>query len=421
MNVVHVVHGYFPALGGTEHLFQQISERLVADYGDQVTVLTTNGRNTSFFVDPSQPAIPIRENEVINDVKVQRFPVNNRIAPRLAKLQYMAFRHNWPLNDVLRTLYNGPISRSMFEAIRNAEADVICASAFPLLHMYYAALGKRANRIPLLYHGALHPEDRWSFGRPIIFRAIAACDIYLANTAYERDFVIRRGISPDKVQIASPGVDPTLFEAADGMALRRRFGWENAPVVAFVGQQAAHKGIDVLYYAMQLVWRRMPEARLLVTGGRTRYSDQLDRILDTFSPQERDRVQLIPNFAEEEKPQIFAACDAFVYPSGYESFGVTFIEAWAAGKPVIGCRGGAISTVIHEWQDGLLVPYRDVPQLASAILELLNDDTLRERMGRRGREKVLEQHTWEISVARFREAYEQSIDQKRHSDVAAHS
>jgi glycosyltransferase involved in cell wall biosynthesis len=413
MNVIHVVHGYFPALGGTEHLFQQISERLVVDYGDLVTVLTTNGRNTSFFVDPSQPAIPIRENEVINGVKVQRFAVNNRIAPRLAKLQYMAFRHNWPLNDVLRTLYHGPISSPMFEAIRHAQADVLVASAFPLLHMYYVALGKRSNRIPLLFSGALHPEDRWSFSRPIIFRAIAACDIYLAYTAYERDFVIRKGISPDKVQIASPGVDPTPFEVADGMALRRKFGWENAPVVAFVGQQAAHKGIDILYYAMQLVWRQLPEARLLVAGGRTNYSDRLDRILDTFSPQERDRVQLIPNFSDQEKPLIFAACDAFVYPSGYESFGIAFIEAWAAGKPVIGCRSGAIPTVIDEWRNGLLVPYRDVPQLAAAILELLTDDALRERMGHRGREQVLEQHTWDISVARFRQAYGQAMDRKQ--------
>ncbi len=410
MNILHIVHGYYPALGGTELLFQRISEHLVADYGDQVTVLTTNGHNTTFFVDPSQPAIPIRENEVINGVRVRRFPVNNRIAPRLAKLQYMAYRHHWPFNDVLRTLYHGPITGPMFTAIRHAQADVVCASAFPMLHMYYAALGKRFNRIPLLYHGALHPEDQWSFSRPIIFKAIAACDIYLANTAFERDFVIRQGISPDKVQIASPGVDPAPFQAADGMTLRRKLGWESAPVVAFVGQQASHKGIDILYHAMRLVWRQIPEARLIVAGGRTKYSERLDRILETLSPQERARIRLMPNFAEEEKPQIFAACDAFVYPSGYESFGVTFIEAWAAGKPVIGCRSGAIATVIDEWRDGLLVPYRDIPQLAAAILELLTDDMLRERMGRRGREKVLEQHTWDVSVARFRRAYVQALD-----------
>jgi glycosyltransferase involved in cell wall biosynthesis len=413
MNVLHVVHGYPPAIGGTEFLFQQISERLVAQYGDQVTVFTTNGYNPGMFVDPDQPTIPIHENEELNGVKVRRFPVNNRIAPRIESLQRKAFENDWPFNDVLRTLYHGPISWSMFEAVLHAQADVAVASAFPLLHMYYATLGKRFNRIPLLFHGALHPEQRWSYDRPIIFRAIAACDMYLANTAFERDFVISKGISPRKVRIASPGVDPGPFIAADGVALRRKLGWEDAPVIAFVGQQAAHKGIDTLYRAMRLVWRQLPEVHLIVAGGRTIYSKYLDAILNAFSPQERDRIHLMPNFAEDEKPQIFAACDVFVYPSGHESFGITFVEAWAAGKPVIGCRSGAISTVVDEWQDGLLVPYQDAPQLAVAILELLTDDRLRERMGRRGKEKVLAQHTWDIAVARFRQAYEQAVEESQ--------
>ncbi len=412
MNVLHVVHAYCPAIGGTEFLFQQLSERLVADYGDQVTVFTTNGYNPGFFVDPDEPAIPIRDNEVINGVNVRRFPVNNRIAPRMRRLQSTAFRHNWPFNDVIRTLYHGPISWPMFRAIRHAQADVLNASSFPLLHMYYTTMNKRANRIPLLFHGALHPGDSWSYDRPIIYKAIAACDIYLANTAFERGFLLEKGFSPDKIRIASPGVDPEPFMTADGMALRRKFGWENAPLIAFVGQQAAHKGIGTLYHAMRLVWRQMPEARLIVAGGRTIYSPRLDRLLETFPPQERDRIQLMPNFSEEEKPQIFAACDLFVYPSGYESFGITFVEAWAAGKPVIGCRSGAIATVVDEWQDGLLVPYQDVPQLASAILELLTDARLRERLAYRGREKALTQHTWEIAVARFRKAYEEAIERK---------
>jgi len=153
------------------------------------------------------------------------------------------------------------------------------------------------------------------------------------------------------------------------------------------------------------VWRQMPEARFVVAGGRTSFSRYLDRILDTFSTAERDRLYLMPNFREEEKAEIFAACDVFVSPSGHESFGITFIEAWSAGKPVVGCRSGAIPSVVDEWQDGLLVPYQDAPQLAAAILELLHDEGLRARMGERGREKVLANHTWERAVARFREAY----------------
>jgi glycosyltransferase involved in cell wall biosynthesis len=410
MDVVHVVHAYPPAIGGTEFLFQRISEELVSRYGDRVTVLTTDGYNPGCFVDPDAPTIPIRAGEVVNGVTVRRFPVNNRLAPHIEKAQSHAFHHNWPLSDVLRTLYNGPISWPMFSAIRDARGDVLVASAFPLLHMYYAALGKRFNQIPLLYSGALHPHDRWGYDRAIILRAIAGCDIYLAYTTYERDYLLARGVSADKIRIASPGVDPKCFEDADRGALRKKLGWEDRPVIAFVGQQAPHKGIETLYRAMRLVWRQVPEAHLIVAGGRTAYSVQLDKILAQFSAQERDRIHLIPNFAEGEKADIFAACDIFVSPSGHESFGITFIEAWAAGKPVIGCRSGAIPTVIDEWQDGLLVPYQDIPQLAAAMLELLHDERQREQMARRGRDKVLAEYTWEKAVARFRHAYEEAME-----------
>lgn len=409
MNIAHVVHGYTPAVGGTEFLFQQISERLVSEYGDQVTVLTTNAYSSGMFVDPSQPAIPISEKEEINGVSVRRFPVNNRIAPHIKALQRRAFESNWPLNDVLRTLYHGPISWPMFKAVLRLEADVVAASAFPLLHMYYAALGKRFNGIPLVLYGALHPGQRWSFDRPIIYRAIAACDLYIAYTTFERDVVEEKGFPSEQIRVIPPGVNVAPFESADGGALRRELGWEDRPVVGFVGQQSAHKGIDTLYRAMRLVWRQLPEARLLVAGARTAYSPYLDRILEGFSPRERDRIHIILDFADEEKPSVFAACDVFVSPSGHESFGLTFIEAWAAEKPVIGCRSGAISSVIDEWEDGLLVRYQQASSLASAILELLTDDRMREEMGCRGKEKVLAQHTWRTAIARFRRAYQEAI------------
>jgi glycosyltransferase involved in cell wall biosynthesis len=410
MNVLHVIHCYFPAVGGTEFLFQRVSEELVSKYGDHVTVFTTYGYNAAIFVDPSQPTIPHTENEEVNGVRVHRFPINNRFPQRIQRLQARAYYGNWPLNDVIRSIYHGPISWPMFKAIASAQTDVVVASSFPYQHMYYAVLGKRFHRRPVVFHGALHPEDRWCYDRRTIFWAIAACDMYLANTTYEQDYVIAKGIAPEKVRIASPGVDPEPFMAADGTALRQKFNWPDNPIIAYVGQQSAHKGIETLYQAMPLVWQQLPEARLIVAGGRTPYSAKLDRILGAFSPQDRDRIQVLTNFAEEQKAQIFAACDLFVSASGFESFGITFIEAWAAGKPVIGCRSGAIPTVISEGQDGLLVPYQDERELARAVLDLLSDGALRERMGQQGREKVLDNYTWDTAVARFRQAYQDAID-----------
>jgi glycosyltransferase involved in cell wall biosynthesis len=65
--------------------------------------------------------------------------------------------------------------------------------------------------------------------------------------------------------------------------------------------------------------------------------------------------------------------------------------------------------VITEDQDGLLVPYQDAPELANALIRLLQDGRLREQLGQRGREKVCSNYTWEIAAQRFRAAYESAI------------
>jgi glycosyltransferase involved in cell wall biosynthesis len=94
----------------------------------------------------------------------------------------------------------------------------------------------------------------------------------------------------------------------------------------------------------------------MLAGARTLYAAQLEADLARLSPQERQKVILRYDFPAEEKPWLFAATDVFAYPSGFESFGIAFLEAWAVKKPVVGCRRGAIPWVVSAGKDGLLVP-----------------------------------------------------------------
>lgn len=409
MKVLHVVQGYHPAVGGTELLIQKVSEKLVHRFGDEVTVFTTTGYNAEAFYTPSAPTMPPGV-ERVNGVTVKRFPAFNRLGPCLKWLQEGAFHLRLPFNQVLRALYGGPISLRMPLAIARFRGDVVAASSFPLLHMQYAVLGRRFNQTATVLVGGIHPEDPWGFDRPMIFRAIHRCDAYIAHTTYERDYLLqRRALEAARIHAVGVGVEVAPFEEADVSAIRTRYDLGGDPVVAFIGQQVKHKGVGTLVRAMPLVWRHVPEARLLIAGAPTGYSPQLRRIIEGLPAQQRRRVTLVNGFTEEEKPAFFAACDVLASPSGYESFGIVFLEAWACGKPVIGSRTGAISAVIDEGQDGLLVAYNDAPQLAAAILELLSDEALRRRLGARGKEKVATRYTWDIVAARFRAVYEQAI------------
>jgi glycosyltransferase involved in cell wall biosynthesis len=404
MRILHVTQGYAPAIGGTELLIQRVSEELVRQFGDEVTVFTTTCYNGEAFFTPSLPRLAAGWEDIAG-VRVRRFPVWSRLSRLMRKPQAVAYRLRLPFNDRIRALAGGPIVPGLRAAIRDWPADVVAASSFPLLHMFAALRGAHGSRRPCVLHGGLHPHDRWGFDRPMIDRAIRDAEAYVANTRFEAEYVIRRGASPDRVFAVGVGVDPEIYDGITSAAAKSRAGFDASPLVGFIGQLAGHKGVDTLLRAMPDVWRAEPETNLLLAGGETLFTPDVHRIVRTWPDAWRRRTQVRTNFPQNDKPWLFAAVDVFAYPSGYESFGISFLEAWAAGKPVIGTRNGAIPTVIDQDVDGLLIDYQDAHALTRAILDLLRSPERGREMGAAGRAKVLARYTWPQIAREFRRVY----------------
>jgi len=408
LRVLHVVQGYSPAVGGSERVMQRLSEELVAGFGDSVTVFTTDCRNAEAFPRPSHPRLA-RGSETVHGVEVRRFGVVRALGPWLYPVQRVAYRLRLPLNDHLRTWYAGPVIPGLTRAIARHDADVVAATSFPLRHMYQALRGAERARRPCVLIGGIHPEDRWGFDRPMIHRAIRRAGRYVAYTALEARHVVEHGATPERVDVIGVGVDPDEFAEVDAQALRAELGIGDAPVIGFVGQLGGHKGISYLIDAMALVWARRPDARLLIAGASTLYAERLHPMVSRLAPDERAKVIVRLDFAEHEKPQLFSVLDVLAYPSEYESFGLSFLEAWAAGKPVIGCRRGAVTEVVHDGRDGLLVPYADPRALGEALLALIDDPARARELGEAGRRRVRARHTWRTVAARFRQTYLDAI------------
>lgn len=410
MDVLHVVHCYYPGIGGSERLIQRVSEKLHARYGDRVTVCTTNAYNTEAFVDPSQPLLPPGEFE-LNGVRVKRFAVFNRLGKPLFHLQRLAYKLGVPGNQYLRTLYGGPIAPGLRRCVEDFDGDVVTAASFPLLHMYTTSKACQHTGKPLVLVGALHPLDDWGYGRPMIYRAIERADAYIALSDYERDYLIGTwGVSPDRTTVIGAGVDPGRFLQANGAEFRQSHHLDGLPLVAFIGPQGKNKGLDNLVLAMHRVWEDMPEVRLLIAGAATHFTPHLEAMIRARLPRHQQaKIIHLHGFTEAEKPGLFAACNVFVYPSRYESFGLAFVEAWAAGKPVIGCDAGAVASLIDDGIDGVLVPPDDVASLGAALLRLLRSPDLSRQMGQAGRRKVQRRYTWDEVTSRWRKVYERVL------------
>lgn len=407
MHILHVVQGYTPAIGGTERVIQKISEKLVERHADQVTVYTTVGYNCEIFWRRDQPSLPVGTTTMAG-VTVRRFPVFNRFNLLRRLLAGVTYKLRLPFNDYLRAFYNGPIIPTMTREIASARAELVAASSFPLLHMQYALRGARRAHVPVVLIGGIHAADAWGFDSPLIYRTLRHADQAIGYTETERDTLIARGVPAERITVIGLGVEPAPLVKANGTAIRQQYGWGNDPVVAYIGQQVAHKGVDTLLAAMMRVWPDHPTAQLLIAGSRTSFSDVLEAQVEQLPSAWRERVTFVHNFDESIKPDLFAACDIFAYPSAYESFGLALLEAWAAGRPVIACRHSAAGSIVEHEQDGLLVKYHDEADLARALQMLLAAPERRAKMGRIGQSKVLAEYTWDTVTDRFRDVYVQA-------------
>lgn len=404
MKVLHVTQGYWPARGGTEIVIQRVSEEMATRHDCTVSVFTTNCFSGEGFFNPHLPTLATGISEH-RGVRIHRFPVRSHSGAFWRRVQAPLWRFRLPGNEYARSQASGPIAPDMVRALRTIDADVFAASSFPLLHMFTTAReARRRGRWPVLI-GGLHPEDHWGFDRRRIYSTIRDA-LYIAYSSYEADIVMARGADPARVFVVGAGVDPEPFATANGRTARETLGLDpDRPVVSYIGQLGGHKGIDVLIHAMRTVWAFRRDVQLLIAGARSQFLPVIEALLAELPPSQRRQVCLVTDFSDEEKAGLFAATDVFAYPSGYESFGIAFVEAWAAGKPVIGCHRGAVPTIVTDGVDGLLVKWHDGPSLAEAIVALLRDPALALRLGAKGRQKVQLRYTWPRIADRFLDVY----------------
>jgi glycosyltransferase involved in cell wall biosynthesis len=410
LRLLQLVHGYPPAVGGVEFAIRDMCERLVADHGFDVTVLTTNAYTVSNFHDASLPTIPIEPDEVQAGVRVLRFPVQAWRSRLLRQPQRVAYRLRLPGNDWLRTWFNGPISPGMRAAVQELDADVICAASFPLNHILYP-FRRRGRNTPVVLMPSIHTADGWAFHRPNLLRLVERAYATVARTEHEREWLVARGAPAERVTVIGHGIDPGALRPVPG-GFRAQHGIDpDDYLVAYVGQHGGHKGIDVLLAAFPELLERCPSAWLAIGGARTGYTAELERLVGGLPAHARARCRLMSDLSEQEKADLLGDCDVLATPSEKEAFGLTTLEAWSLRKPVVVGDSPSQSCIVGDGESGLIVPYGDAAALAGALCRLGADPDLRAAMGAAGHARLLAD-------------YRRSDVERRHAELlaaAAHS
>lgn len=190
-----------------------------------------------------------------------------------------------------------------------------------------------------------------------------------------------------KLRLAAGGIDVDAVVWGGAPTRRPRAPLASPPTVAFAGRLVREKGVDVLLRAFATVLAALPEARLLLAGdGPER--EPLRSLVATL--QLTDRVAILGHLPRSELERRFDAAWVQAVPSRWaEPFGMVATDAMMRGTAVVASGSGGLTEIVRDGQSGILVPPGDADALASALLRLLRDRALAERMGSIGHEIAL--------------------------------
>jgi phosphatidyl-myo-inositol dimannoside synthase len=221
-------------------------------------------------------------------------------------------------------------------------------------------------------------------------RALRRADLILSPSQSTADHVVElQDIPESHIRVLPWALDPQFEALVDQprAPLPRDFP-TSGQVILTVGRWLAaerYKGMDTLITALPRLLTRWPQLQLALVG------EGDDRSWLEELAQKNGislHVHFLPKLTYIELASCYAACDIFALPSSGEGFGLVYLEAMAFSKPVIGGAHGGAPEVIQDGVTGYLVQHGDAVQLATSIEALLSDPAQRQKMGRRGRERV---------------------------------
>ena len=384
---------YENCFNDTEHFRQYWCGGAENDAYNLATNMALRGHKISIFTTSidSKPSIEQYEN-----IDIYRHPTNFRIM-------------------------NRNISCSLFleSAKCQVAVDVIHAHLTNSVNEFIIPRYIKRKKKPLIvkYHGdpernmggIIYKTGVFFYAKYILDNVLSRADVILSPSEYYINESRFLGKYRDKIVVIPYGINIGEFDIPYSKEeCRDKLGLPiDMNILLFVGNLSPYKGPEVLVKAMQKIIKEVPNTKLIFagSGGLREELQMLSKKLGV------EKYVKFAGFVEKMvKTMYYKAADVFCLPStmNAESFGIVNLEAMACGVPIVSSTIGGIPAVVRDGENGLLVPPKDSEALADAIIYLLGNEDVREKMGKSGRKKV-EDYSWEKIAEMTEKVYEELI------------
>jgi L-malate glycosyltransferase len=370
MNLCLYTATFLPTIGGAELVLHTLASALTSQ-GHSITVLAPWVRR-----------------------------VNNRVeAPyRLRRYQRPSSKRFGVRQILLYLLYE--YWRQPFDVL-------YCHGAYP--PAYVGATFKRLLNIPMVVrpHGSdILPGEFIRANAKLerrLRQALAAADLIIAQSQFLRSEILSLGVPETDIRLIPNGVHVADFQAVgDEPPLPY-------PYILAMGSFSHKKGFDVLLRAFASVAAEDPAIHLVLAGAGREWSTYTTLVSEENL---QSRVHFVGIVNGLVKIQLYQHCRFFVCPSRREPFATVNLEALAAGRPIVATAVGGNPEVVHEGENGFLVPPGDPAGLATRMLTLLKDSALRVAMGLVS-SALARGYDWQVIIPAYRAVFDETLTRHR--------
>jgi glycosyltransferase involved in cell wall biosynthesis len=296
-----------------------------------------------------------------------------------------------------------PLIKTLRKKIKAFSPDLVHAH-FASIYGLYGALCGFQPRLLSVWGSDVYEIPRKSLLNALILRFVLAKTPFIFSTSHAMARQTSRFTSKT-IQVIPFGVDTRHFCKLSGNRDEKFF------TIGTVKSLHPRYGIDILMDAFAILVKRHPgrALRLLIAGeGNQR------EILETRSRKAglEELITFCGKVPHQEVPALIARMDVFVALSRQESFGVAAVEAMACECPVVVSDAEGFCEVVKDGETGFIVPMENPEAACNAIEKLMDNPSLREKMGIKGRQRVQHLYEWDQNVKAMIKAYEKILNQR---------
>ena len=218
---------------------------------------------------------------------------------------------------------------------------------------------------------------------------------------------------PERVHVIHNGIDPEVYRPQPSKEALARFGVDpNSPYAFFNGRITRQKGLPLLLAAALQIDPRFQVVMAASSPDTPEIAAEVNALAERVRSERGNLVWIDRFISREDLIHLHTHATVFVCPSIYEPFGLVILEAMACETAVVGSRVGGIPEIVVEGETGYLVDYNpdDIGAFTSALAQriegLLNDTALASKMGKAGRQRVVEHFGWPAIAAKTVELYD---------------